>query len=129
MEHRPNILVVEDEPMISEMISEALEEDGFAVHVAASASEALRYLVAGGRLDVLFTDIDLPGGMDGGALAARVRELRPEVAVVYASGKANGVRHIAQVPGSIYIEKPYTPELASALLARMSQQEEATAAA
>jgi CheY-like chemotaxis protein len=128
MRQQTNILVVEDEPMISEMISEALEEDGFAVHVAASASEALRHLVAGGQVDVLFTDIDLPGAMDGGALAARVRELRPEVPVVYASGKANGVRHIAQVPGSIYVEKPYAPEVVSALLARLSQPDEANAA-
>lgn len=128
MEQQANILIVEDEPMISEMISEALKDDGFEVHVAASASEALRYILAGGRADVLFTDIDLPGGMDGGTLAARVRELRPELPVVYASGKANGIRHIARVPGSIFLEKPYAPDRACALLARLSHPEEKDAA-
>jgi DNA-binding NtrC family response regulator len=128
MQRQSHILIVEDEPMISEMVSEALAEDGFAVHVAATASEALRYLLAGGQVDVLFTDIDLPGGMDGGALAARVRELRPELPVVYASGKANGLRHVARVPGSIYLEKPYAPETAAAVLARLSEPEQADAA-
>jgi CheY-like chemotaxis protein len=128
MEQQPHILIVEDEPMISAMVSETLAEDGFAVHVAATASEALRYLMAGGKVDVLFTDIDLPGGMDGGALAARVRDLRPGLPVVYASGKAHGLRHIARVPGSIYLEKPYAPETASAVLARLAEPEDADAA-
>ena len=122
MERRKHILVVEDEELISEMISDALTEDGFDVHVTANAYEALRYLAAGNPVDLLFTDIDLPGDIDGGSLACRARELKPDLAVVYASGKASGIRHVAKVPGSIFLPKPYDPYRACSLMAQMAEK-------
>jgi DNA-binding NtrC family response regulator len=119
-ERRKNVLVVEDEVMIGEMVGAALADDGFDVHVSHDARDALRYLKSGKRVDVLFTDIDLPGDMDGGSLAREARELCPGLPVVYASGKASGVRHTAKVPGSIFLQKPYDPFHASSLLAQMS---------
>ena len=62
------VLFVEDEALISEWVREALSEQGFAVQTVANAADALRYLNSG-PVDVLFTDINLPGGMDGTALA------------------------------------------------------------
>ncbi|HEX5777824.1 MAG TPA: response regulator [Xanthobacteraceae bacterium] len=123
-ERRKSVLVVEDEVLIGEMVCAALADDGFDVHVSHDARDALRYLKSGKRVDVLFTDIDLPGGMDGGSLAREARELRPGIPVVYASGKANGVRHTATVPGSIFLQKPYDPVQASFLLAQMSEPED-----
>jgi DNA-binding NtrC family response regulator len=123
-ERRKSVLVVEDEVLIGEMVCAALADDGFDVHVSHDAGDALRYLKSGKRVDVLFTDIDLGGEMDGGSLAREARELRPGLPVVYASGKANGVRHTAKVPGSIFLQKPYDPFHASSLLAQMSELDE-----
>ena len=80
------VLVVEDEFLISEMMVEALAEQGFEVHAAANAEDALRHLARGEPCDVLFTDINLAGGIDGAALSRSARELRPGLPVVYASG-------------------------------------------
>ena len=84
---RANILLVEDETMISALMTEALWQRGFAVHAVADAESALRYLEAGFAVDVLFTDINLAGAMDGSTLAAHVREQRPELPIVYCSGR------------------------------------------
>src|SRR5581483_7206884 len=74
-----NVLLVEDEPLISDVAAEALEEQGFVVATASNATDALRRLQAGSAVDILFTDINLPGGMDGATLARRARELRPDL--------------------------------------------------
>jgi hypothetical protein len=62
--------------------------------------------------------------MDGGSLARCARELKPDLPVVYASGKASGIRHVAKVPGSIFLQKPYDPFEASTLLAQLSAVDE-----
>ena len=81
------ILVVEDEALIGEMVAEALQEQGFHVFLASNGPDALRYVELGAAVDALFTDIHLPGGMNGSELARRVRSLRPEMPIVYASGR------------------------------------------
>jgi DNA-binding NtrC family response regulator len=124
MERRKNVLVVEDEVLVAEMIKSTLTDDGFEVHLSPNARDALRYLRSGEAVDVLFTDIDLPGDMDGGSLARCARELKPGLPVVYASGKASGIRHVAKVPGSIFLQKPYDPSEASTLLAQLSGMDE-----
>jgi DNA-binding LytR/AlgR family response regulator len=58
---------------------------------------------------VLFTDINLPGGTDGTALARQARELRPELPVAYASGAIARLPPDAAVPGGTFIPKPYNP--------------------
>ena len=78
--HASRVLVVEDEFLISDMVAEVLAEHGFEVHVAANAKDALQHLTCGAPCDVLFTDINLPGGVDGATLAQLARELRPESA-------------------------------------------------
>ncbi len=110
------VLLVEDEFLISEWVAESLSEQGFAVHVASNAIEALRYL-ATEPVDVLFTDINLPGGMDGAALARRARALLPDLPVVYASARANLLDPTLRVPGSIFVPKPYAPALVGRILA------------
>ena len=83
------VLLVEDEVLISHLVADWLCERGFAVHEVTTGDEALDYIGAGGAVDVLFTDVNLPGSMDGAQLAARVRALRPELPIVYASGRYN----------------------------------------
>jgi CheY-like chemotaxis protein len=110
------VLLVEDEFLISEWVAESLSEQGFAVHTASNAVEALRYL-ATKPVDVLFTDINLSGGMDGAALARRARALLPDLPVVYASARANLLDPTLRVPGSIFVPKPYVPALVGRILA------------
>jgi CheY-like chemotaxis protein len=82
------LLLVEDEFLIREMVSEDLSEQGFSVCAVSNAGDALSHL-ASAAVDVLFTDVNLPGRMDGMALARRAREINPDLPVVYASGHVN----------------------------------------
>jgi CheY-like chemotaxis protein len=110
------VLLVEDEFLISDWVSESLSDQGFAVHAVTNAVDALRYL-ATAAVDVLFTDINLPGGMDGATLACRARELLPHLPVVYASARVNMLDPKVRVPDSIFVSKPYVPALVGRLLA------------
>ena len=74
-----HVLFVEDEFLISEWVSQSLSEQGFDVQTVTNAADALAHLAAL-PVDVLFTDINLPGGMDGAALARRAREMQPQSA-------------------------------------------------
>ena len=77
-----SVLLVEDEALISMLVSDWLVELGFDVHEARTADEALDYIGAGGAVDVLFTDINLPGSMTGAELARKARALLPELPVL-----------------------------------------------
>ena len=105
---RTNVLVVEDEVMISELVSEVLEENGFEVHTASTGEAALNYLESTGtEVDVLFTDINLEGRMDGSTLAKAVRERRPELPIVYCSGRYSPSAIAPLMTRSVFIKKPY----------------------
>lgn len=116
--HKTCVLLVEDEILISDMIRETLAENGFDVHAVATAREALNYL-AGNAVDVLFTDINLPGDMDGSLLAQRARLMRPNLPVVFASGRWNLLEPLRRVPHSIVLPKPYSPLHAVAVVERL----------
>lgn len=116
------VLLVEDEFLISDMVAEVLAEHGFQVHAVAMARDALRHLTCGAPCDVLFTDINLPGGIDGARLAQLARELRPNLPVVYASGLIGAVEQLNAVPGSTFVPKPYDLEKVCTLLQRFATQ-------
>lgn len=116
---RISVLVVEDELMISSLVSEALGEVGFDVHAVQDAEQALRYLDADPNVDVLFTDINLPG-MDGSRLAEHVRRRRPELPIVYCSGRYSPSAMSPPVPRSIFVKKPYDLNDICTLLARLT---------
>ena len=88
-------------------MTEALTDKGFAVRAVQDARDALRYLLSGAEVDVMFTDIDLGKGMDGVELAKLARELRPTLPIVYASGRRT-TEQFAPVAGSIFLPKPYS---------------------
>ena len=119
--HPVSVLLVEDEVLISALVADTLSEHGFAVHEVTTADEALRYIEAGGAVDVLFTDINLPGKIDGRELAAQVRARRPELPVVYASGRYDGGSIGQLVPRSVFMTKPYNPDDLCTLLARLTE--------
>src|SRR5262249_19566859 len=109
------VLFVEDEFLIREWVAQALTEQGFSVKKASNAMEALGQ-IACGPVDILLTDINLPGGMDGTALARRTRELKPDLPIIYASARATLLEQGALMPGSLVLAKPYDPATLARLL-------------
>ena len=115
-----SVLVVEDEVLISKLIAEVLCENGFAVHAVEDGEEALRYLESGAEVDVLFTDINLAGRMDGSMLARKARAQRPELPIVYCSGRYSPSALAPPVSRSIFMKKPYDPTDLCRLLERLT---------
>jgi len=102
--------MVEDNTVVLEMGATVLDEAGYAVVTATSADAALETLRAGLRIDLLFTDIVLPGTLDGVALASAVGEILPDVPILLTTGWAD--RAIEQGGGREpwpLIGKPYRP--------------------
>jgi CheY-like chemotaxis protein len=117
---KPHVLFVEDEVLVSALMSDVLEEQGFSVHAVENGEAALEYLRSGAQVDVLFTDINMPGEIDGAELAEVARNLRPDLPVVYASGRYTAGDLMPMVPRSIFLEKPYDPIEACTLLNRLA---------
>jgi CheY-like chemotaxis protein len=115
-----SVLLVEDEVLISNLVADELGEHGFDVHEVTTAAEALRYINDGGAVDVLFTDVNLPGSIDGTELAIRVRAMRPELPIVYASGRYSAGGLGRMVSRSVFLPKPYRPAEVCTLLARLT---------
>jgi CheY-like chemotaxis protein len=115
-----SVLLVEDEVMISNLVADCLSGSGFHVHEVATADEALSYMRSGASIDVLFTDVNLPGRMNGAELAERARELRPEMPIVYVSGRYKLSEISPLVPRSLFVAKPYDPNDICALLTRLT---------
>jgi CheY-like chemotaxis protein len=114
------VLIVEDETLISHLVADWLNDWGFAVHEAASGDEALAYIDHDGPVDVIFTDLNLPGSIDGAELAARVRAQRPELPIVYASSRYSADDIAPLVACSVFVPKPYNPADVCSLLARLT---------
>ena len=118
-ERAARVLVVEDEALICLDTADTLEREGFEVHIALSGEEALGLLRGGLAVDILFTDVDLGGPLDGMALARHARELLPALAVVYTSGT---VVIVSQgVEGAAFLPKPYSPDHVTRMLAKCAE--------
>ena len=103
------VLVVEDEGLVRLDAAESLRDAGFAVLEATDADEAMAIMLSGEDFDVLFTDINMPGEMDGLELARRVHDCRPKVRLLLTSGAIKPTRD--QIPDDgAFIAKPYSPE-------------------
>ena len=105
---QPTVLVVEDEVLIRMAVSDYLRECGFHVVEAGSADEAIEVLKADTVVDVVFSDINMPGKLDGFGLAQWIRRERPQVKVILTSG----VTRKAKEAGSLcehgpVLAKPY----------------------
>ncbi len=103
-ESPPLVLVVEDEPLIRDVASTAISDAGFEVIEAASAAEALDVLRTRADVGVLFTDVDMPGSLDGLELATLVHEQWPAIQLVVTSGR--GLRGPVPDDGR-FVPKPY----------------------
>lgn len=117
---RTNVLLVEDEVLISELVSEVLSENGFDVHAVTSGEKALSYLESSPEVDVLLTDINLEGRMDGSMLAKEARERRPDLPIVYCSGRFSPSAMTPLMSRSIFLKKPYNLADLCTLLNRLT---------
>jgi CheY-like chemotaxis protein len=100
----PTVLIVEDEAIVRDLVAEELEDAGFTVVIAVNADHAISILE--NRLDIhlVFTDIDMPGSMDGLKLAAAVRDRWPPIHIIITTGKARPL----EIPANaLFIPKPY----------------------
>jgi two-component system, response regulator PdtaR len=107
-ENGPAVLIAEDEMLIRFALSDCLADRGFRVFEAASAAEAIDVLEAEPEIELVFTDIRMPGSLNGIDLANWVHAHRPGLAVVLTSGDARKAELAAQVtPEEPFIPKPY----------------------
>jgi two-component system, response regulator PdtaR len=100
------VLVVEDEPLLRIDIADQLSDAGYEVLEASNAAEAIELLEKTPSIRLVFTDIDMPGSMDGLALAAAVANRWPPVEIIVTSG--HRIVDIVDLPdGSMFFSKPY----------------------
>jgi CheY-like chemotaxis protein len=105
---RTAVLVVEDDALIRMGIVDELKDAGFEVLEAANSVVAIEILIANPCIEVMFTDIDMPGGVDGLKLAASVRDRWPPITIIVTSGlRAVGVESLPV--RARFMPKPYNP--------------------
>jgi PAS domain S-box-containing protein len=103
------VLVVDDEPTIRMLIVDTLGELGYACAEAADGPAGLKILQSGARIDLLITDVGLPGGLNGRQVADAARALRPDLKVLFITGYAeNAVLNHGHIqPGMEVLTKPF----------------------
>lgn len=99
------VLLVEDELLVREVAAEDLGEAGFDVTPVSDGDEALSILRDGGKFDLLFTDIRMPGSTDGWDLARVARQLIPDLRIIYATGFGDAGDGLGE--NERYVRKPY----------------------
>ena len=107
---RAAILLVEDNEQVRNLTAEMLAALGYRVMLASNGPEALRALTQHEHIDLLFTDVGLPDGMNGRQLAEEARRIRPALKVLFTTGYArNAIVHHGRLdPGVELILKPFT---------------------
>lgn len=103
---KPVVLIVEDEPLLRMHAASLIEDAGFGTLEARSAEEAISLLETRLDIQIVFTDIDLPGEMDGLRLAAAIRDRWPPVELVLTSGQVKVADKDIPVRGH-FLPKPY----------------------
>jgi CheY-like chemotaxis protein len=103
---RPLVLIVEDEVLLRLHAAAIFEEAGFATIEASTADDAVAILEAGNDIGVIFTDIEMPGTMNGLRFALLVRDRWPPVGIILTSGKVT-VEEADLPADSIFFPKPY----------------------
>ena len=115
-----SVLLVEDHPEVAEVARECLAELGYRVTSVSRASAALDLIEAGQRFDLVFSDVVMPGGMNGLDLAYRLRDIRPDLPVLLATGYSHAVQEGAGKAFTI-IAKPYTAAKIAAAIRSLSE--------
>ena len=117
---RPHrILIVEDEFLIRLTLAEVLTDEGYTVMEAETADEAVKLLEQTPDIDVLLTDIQLPGQLDGRALVQHVRQTQPDLPVIFMTGRPDAAVAHGAGAREIYVAKPYLPSEICAAVRKM----------
>src|SRR5579859_5682550 len=106
-----SILIVEDEAFVRLLGADMLAQAGFRVIEAGDGEQALEFLEADSDVQLLFTDVNLTGTLDGLALARQVHERWPRIGIIVVSGQASPQPHELP-PGSHFHRKPYDADAA-----------------
>jgi CheY-like chemotaxis protein len=115
------VLVVDDEPTVRMLVTDVLAELGYTSIEAADAKAGLLVLQSDARIDLLVTDIGLPGGMNGRQLADAARARRPDLKVLFITGYAENalVGNGRLVPGMTVLTKPFAVDVLGARIQEM----------
>ena len=115
------MLIVDDEPTVRMLVTEILEDLGYTAIEAADSAAGLKVLQSDVRIDLLVTDVGLPGGMNGRQMADAARVSRPDLKVLFITGYAEnavlGNGHLA--PGMAVLTKPFAMEAMAARIRSM----------
>ena len=104
---RPTVLVVDDEPAIRGFLYDYLSECGFRPLTVESGDEAVELLQADTSIDLVFSDVRMPGTLDGFGLARWIKDHRPELPVLLASGDLGKVNAMRELADAEILPKPY----------------------
>ena len=104
-----SVLVVEDDTLVREFVVGQLKGLGYTTYAVSNGAEALAAVKAGQRIDLLFTDVIMPGGVTGKELADEMMWLRPQARVLYTSGYTDNamIEHGQLDRGALLLSKPY----------------------
>jgi CheY-like chemotaxis protein len=117
LERGSTILVVEDEVLIRMAVADFLRDGGYRVLEASNAAEAQKVMATAEPIALVFTDITMPGAMDGLGLAAWIRRQYPAVEIILTSGVASRVPTAKQA--GAFVDKPYSYEALIAQIHRL----------
>ena len=125
------VLVVDDEPTIRMLVVEILNELGYTALEATDGAAGLKILQSSVRIDLLVTDVGLPGGMNGRQVADAARVARPELKVLFITGYAENavLSHGHLDPGMHVLTKPFAMEALASRIRELIAAHEGTAAA
>jgi CheY-like chemotaxis protein len=114
------ILLVEDEDLIRLLVSEAMFEIGVTPIMAASGEEATKLIRSMERIDLLITDIQLTGALDGLDIARSARAHTPDLPIIFTTGQPDRMASWIPGPGDVFVPKPYRPSDIIAAIRRIT---------
>jgi CheY-like chemotaxis protein len=103
------VLVIDDEPTVRMLVGEVLADAGFAAIEAPDGPSGLKIIESNVRIDLLITDVGLPGGLNGRQVADAARAIRPDLKILFITGYAENavVREGRLEPGMSLVTKPF----------------------
>ena len=108
-----HVLIVDDEPAIRAVLGEYLRECGFHTHLAGDAAEAIALITTGAAIDLIFSDVRMPGALDGYGLAHWIMDNRPDLPIILATGDLGKANAAAQICTIECLPKPYDFDVAA----------------
>jgi CheY-like chemotaxis protein len=115
-----SVLVVEDNELVRFVATDVLEEGGFKVLGAGRADEAIRLLEGNPDIGILFTDINMPGSMDGLKLAHYARDRWPSLEMIVTSARSQASRPLPE--RAVFLSKPYRMDQITQMLRKMTKR-------